>query len=361
MEKMNKIKPLIVLIMAGGKGERFWPKSREHLPKQFISLVGDKTMLQQTVDRVRPLLPLERIFVITGKRYQTIVAEQLPSLPIENIVLEPTGMDTAPCIGLGVLKIKKKFENCNIVILPADHIIEEVENFLQTIRLADSFLDRHEGILTIGIKPDRPETGYGYIKVDDHPLEQEIFQVQKFVEKPVVNLAEAYIKEGNYFWNSGIFITDANYILERINEFLPELGVVLKRIDKAIGTVQEESVLTEHYKNSPRISIDYGVLQQEEKIFMIKSTFKWDDVGNWNAVGEYLKNENDNRILGEVLLRDSYNNIVFNEGKAVIVCLGIEDLVIVNTQDAIMIAKKDRVQEIKKIIEELKLEHEELL
>lgn len=359
---MNKEKPLIALIMAGGKGERFWPKSRENLPKQFISLVGERSMLQQTVARINPFLPFERIFVITGQRYQNLVTQQLPELPIENIVLEPTGMDTAPCIGLGVLKIKKIFENCNVVILPADHVIENVENFLQTIRSADKFLNSgNEGILTIGIKPDRPETGYGYIKIDDLPLENEIFRVRKFVEKPDLKLAEAYISEGNYFWNSGIFITGANYILERIDELLPELSAVLKKIDSAMGTSQEESVITEQYKNCPRVSIDYGVMQREEKIFMIKSSFKWDDVGNWNAVGEYLKSENSNQILGEALLRDSHNNIVFNEGKAVIVGLGIDDLVIVNTPDAILIAQKDRVQEIKKIIEQLKLEHQELL
>ncbi|PKM75459.1 MAG: mannose-1-phosphate guanylyltransferase [Firmicutes bacterium HGW-Firmicutes-17] len=359
---MNKKKPLIALIMAGGKGERFWPKSRENLPKQFISLVGERSMLQQTVARINPFLPFERIFVITGKRYLALVADQLPELSIENIVLEPIGMDTAPCIGLGVSKIKKTFENCNIVILPADHVIENVENFLQTIRLGEEFLNNeHEGILTIGINPDRPETGYGYIKIDDRPLGNEIFRVRKFVEKPDLNLAEAYINEGNYFWNSGIFITDANYILEQIDKFLPELGAVLKKIDSAMGTLQEESVIAEQYRNSPRISIDYGVMQREEKIYMIKSSFRWDDVGNWNAVGEYLKNENSNQILGEALLSDSYNNIVFNEGKAVIVGLGIDDLVVVNTADAILIARKDRVQEIKKIIELLKLEHEELL
>lgn len=359
---MNKEKPLIGLIMAGGKGERFWPKSRENLPKQFISLVGERSMLQQTVARINRLLPFERIFVITGQRYQNLVTQQLPELPIENIVLEPIGMDTAPCIGLGVSKIKKIFKNCNIVILPADHVIEEVESFLQTIRFADDFLNSgNEGILTIGIKPDRPETGYGYIKIDARPLENVIFRVRKFVEKPDLKLAEAYINEGNYFWNSGIFITDANYILKRIDQFLPELGAALKQIDSAVGTTQEESVLVEQYKNCPRISIDFGVMQREEKIFMIKSSFKWDDVGNWNAVGEYLKSENGNRILGEALLRDSHNNIVFNEGKAVVVGLGIEDLVIVNTPDAILIARKDSVQEIKKIIEQLKLEHQELL
>lgn len=359
---MNKEKPLIGLIMAGGKGERFWPKSRENLPKQFISLVGERSMLQQTVARIKPILPFERIFVITGQRYQNLVMQQLPELPIENIVLEPTGMDTAPCIGLGVSKIKKIFENCNIVILPADHVIENAESFLQTIRLGEAFLNSgNEGILTIGIKPDRPETGYGYIKIEDHPCENEIYRVRRFVEKPDSSLAETYISEGNYFWNSGIFITDANYILKRIDEFLPELGTILKKIDSAMGTAQEESVLAEQYKNCPRISIDYGVMQREEKIFMIKSSFIWDDVGNWNSVGEYLKNENSNRILGEVLLRDSHNNIVFNEGKAVIVGLGIEDLVIVNTPDAILIARKDRVQEIKKITEQLKVKHEELL
>ncbi|MEO1814737.1 MAG: mannose-1-phosphate guanylyltransferase [Acetobacterium sp.] len=359
---MNNKKPLIALIMAGGKGERFWPKSRENLPKQFISLVGEGSMLQQTVARIDQLLPFERIFVITGKRYQDLVAQQLPKLPLENIILEPTGMDTAPCIGLGVSKIKKLFNNCNIVILPADHVIQDVEKFLQTIRFSDDFLNNgHEGILTIGIEPDRPETGYGYIKVEDHPCENEIYRVRRFVEKPDSNLAETYISEGNYFWNSGIFITDANYILKRIDEFLPELGSILKKIDSAMGTTQEESVLAEQYKNCPRISIDYGVMQREEKIFMIKSSFIWDDVGNWNSVGEYLKNENSNRILGEALLRDSHNNIVFNEGKAVLVGLGIEDLVIVNTADAILIAKKDRVQEIKKITEQLKVEHEELL
>lgn len=362
MEQMDTKKPLIALIMAGGKGERFWPKSREDLPKQFLSLTGQRSMLQQTIDRIHQLLPYEQIFVITGKRYQSIVSKQLPELPLENIVLEPMGMDTAPGIGLGTTVIQKVFKNCNIVILPADHVIEGVENFLQTIRSADTFINKYKkGILTIGIKPDRAETGYGYIKVEDHPIEKDVFRVQKFVEKPELLIAESYINEGNYFWNSGIFIADANYILKQIDEFLPDLGDILKRIGKAMGTAQEESVLAELYKDCPRISIDYGVMQREKQIFMFKSNFNWDDVGNWNAVGEYLKIENGNRIFGEALLCDSRNNIVYNEGKAVITGLGIEDLVIVNTHDAILITKKDRVQEIKKLIGLLKHNYEEIL
>lgn len=345
---------LVAVIMAGGKGERFWPKSRECLPKQFLSLLGDETMAQQTVNRIAKLIPYDQIFVVTGEGYRELAYQQLPMLPRENIICEPVGRNTAPCIGLAALYVQRKFPRSTMIVLPSDHVIQDEAGFLACVETGLAFLEGRDGIVTFGIKPKYPETGYGYIEFTNEQAEDGVYTAKRFVEKPDLDLANEYLASGRYLWNSGMFMFDTKYILDRISLHLPELAGRLGVIGEAISTEKEDTVLGREFALCPKISIDYGVMEREEKIFVIPGDFGWDDVGSWTATEKYLDLIDGNRIKGDCLLSGAKGNIVHNDGETMVALLGVEDLIVVVQQDAILIAKKEEAQNVRSIVERLK-------
>ncbi len=344
------------LIMAGGRGERFWPKSRKNLPKQFLALTDDgKTMIQLTVDRILPLVELEDIYIATNKNYKELVKEQLPGIPEENILCEPVGRNTAPCIGLGAVHIAHKYDDAIMLVLPSDHLIKFNNMFLNAIRSACQVAEDDDNLVTLGITPNYPETGYGYIKFDPHSMEGNAYTVERFVEKPTLEVAKEYLATEEYLWNSGMFIWKVSSILKNIEKHIPQVYAGLQRIQAAIATEQQEQILEEEFVQMPSISIDYGVMEKAEHIFTIPGTFGWDDVGSWLAVERIKKsNESGNVVTGNVITVDTNNCIIQGESK-LIAAVGLEDLVIVDTADAVLICEKDKVSEIRKVIENLKI------
>ena len=344
------------LIMAGGRGERFWPKSRRSLPKQFLSLTDDgKTMIQLTVERILPIIDIEDIYISTNIDYESLVLEQLPGIPRENILCEPVGRNTAPCIGLGAVHISKKYEDAVMVVLPSDHLIKYNSMFLNTLRDAINTAQKNGNLLTIGITPDCPETGYGYIKFNPDEFDGKAFKVDQFVEKPSLELAKEYLSSEEYLWNSGMFVWKVSSILEKIEEFMPETYEGLKIISEAIGTKEEGMVLEKEYRKFTSISIDYGIMEKSENIYIIPGAFGWDDVGSWLAIERIKKsNEHGNIVRGNIITIDSKNCII-EGGDKLIATVGLENLIIVDTEDAMLICAKDCAGDIKKVLDNLKI------
>jgi mannose-1-phosphate guanylyltransferase len=335
--------------MAGGKGTRFWPLSTEEKPKQFLKLLGEDTMLQMTVKRVEKLLPIEKIFVVTAKQYVNLVKEQLPNLPEKNIIVEPVGKNTAPCIALSAFIIKKYYDNATIAVLPSDHLIKDEERFIQILKDADEFVENNpNAIVTLGMKPDRPETGYGYIKYSGDRKElnnSQIISVEAFVEKPNLGKAKEYLKSGQYLWNGGMFIWKANNILKLTKKYLNETYSILSEI-AATSEKNFEAVLENRYKEVEGISIDYGIMENADNIYVIPSDFGWDDVGNWTSIERYNeKDEKENISNSNSFVYKSSRNIILTQKKVVL--NNVENLIIVETDDYILISAKDKEQEIK--------------
>lgn len=343
---------LCALIMAGGKGERFWPLSTDEKPKQFLKLIGDKTMIQMTVDRLTKLIPLERIFVVTGKRYVGLIKNQLPSLPLRNIIVEPVGRNTAPCIGLSAFMIDKYYKNSSMIVLPSDHLIVDEEGFLNTIKAADEFICNNEkAIVTFGMKPNRPETGYGYIKcgINEESIHNyKIKKVEKFVEKPNVEKAKEYLREGNFLWNGGMFIWKCKNVLELTKTYLSKTYGVLSEI----ATCREdefEEVLQEKYSETENISVDYGIMEKAENMYVIPCDFGWDDIGTWYSVERYRTKDQDNNVfVGDIKNIDGKNNIVVGNDKPIVV-VGLSDVFVVESDNIIFVGKKEDIERIKEI------------
>ena len=330
---------LCALIMAGGKGTRFWPLSTEEKPKQFLNLVGDNTMIQMTVNRILPIIPIERIFVCTGEKYIDYVINQLPKLPKENIIVEPEGRNTAPCIALSSMIIKRKFNDASVLVLPSDHLIEKEDEFRSIILKGNDFLEKNPyNIVTLGIQPNRPETGYGYIKLKNE-IFNNIYKVDKFVEKPDENTAKKYLANGNYLWNSGMFLWKAENIINQIKNYSPEIYEALKEIETIEADVIGNYV-KENYKNTTNISIDYAVLEHSKDIYVIPSDIGWDDIGTWKAVERYRDRDLDNNIVAEnVSVIESKSNMIVNNKKRVVL-IGIEEVMTLETEDSIFIVNK---------------------
>lgn len=336
---------LCALIMAGGKGTRFWPLSTEDKPKQFLSLLGDDTMLQMTYNRINKIVPSDRIFISTGVKYKDLVLEQLKGISQENIIVEPESRNTSACICLSSLFIKRKFDNCNVIVLPSDHLIEDEDEFINTIKSAEKFLNKNnKGIVTFGIKPTRVETGYGYIN-SNIINSNEITKVNSFVEKPDYNRALEYIKSTNYYWNSGIFVWNLDLILNLIYKFLNNTYKVLSPILDLTFSECEEFI-NKNYKFTDSISIDYGVMEKYDDIYVIQGNFGWDDVGSWSSVDRYGEKDNNGNVLNSRgVLMKSNNNIVLTKKK--ILLNNVDDLIVVETDDCILVSSKQHAQDIK--------------
>ena len=330
------------LIMAGGRGERFWPRSRRNLPKQFLSLTDDgRTMIQLTVERILPLVDIEEIYIATNKDY--------------HILCEPIGRNTAPCIGLGAVHIAKKYEDAIMLVLPSDHLIKFTKMYQTTLRDACRVAEEGTNLVTIGIMPDYPETGYGYIKFDAKEPEGRAYRVDRFVEKPSLEAAKEYLAAEEYLWNSGQFIWKVSSILKNMKQYMPDTYSRLLRIQEAIGTPEQEMVLDKEFREMESQSIDYGIMEKAKDIFILPGAFGWDDVGSWLAVGRIKKtNELGNVVDGNIITVNTKNCII-QGGRKLIAAVGLRDLIIVDTEDATLICEKDYTGDIKTVLENLKI------
>ncbi len=348
---------LCAVIMAGGKGERFWPKSRNDMPKQFLSLTGDdKTMIQKTVSRIKPLIPEENIYIVTNHSYIDLVKQQLPDIPAENILTEPMSKNTAPCIALAAAVIAARHGDAIMVVLPSDHLIRYEDMFVDTIRQASDIAVENNNLVTIGIMPTQAETGYGYIKFKPSVEKRGfVYEVEKFVEKPSLELAKEYLSSGKYLWNSGMFVWKVSSIVENFRQHLPQVHKLYGQIFDSADKPESERVLTEAYKGIDSVSIDFGVMEHADKIYTIPGNFGWDDVGSWLALERINQtNELGNVVKGDVITIDTNNSIIVG-GSKLIAVVGMNDIVVVDTEDATLICAKDSTQDIKKVIENIKI------
>lgn len=345
---------LCALIMAGGKGTRFWPLSTEEKPKQFLNLIGEDTMIQMTVNRITPIIPIERIFVCTGERYLDLVKAQLPKLPEKNIIVEPEGRNTAPCIALSAFVIKKYYNNANMVVLPSDHLIENEDEFRKVIEDANKFVkENDEAIITLGMEPTRPETGYGYIRygkeekiVNNH----KVIKVDSFVEKPNKEKAEKYLSEGNYLWNGGMFLWSVENILKQINKYSNDTYKTLEGIEE-VSEESMQSFINSNYEYTEAISIDYAVLEKSKDIYVVPSNFGWDDVGSWESLDRYREKDKDGNILvGSAKVVESESNLVISSTHDIVV-EGLSDIYVIESDGKILVGRKSNIANIKELKE----------
>ncbi len=344
------------LIMAGGRGERFWPRSRKNLPKQFLSLTDDgKTMIQHTVERVLPLVDMEDIYIATNREYRALAEKQLPGIPKENILCEPVGRNTAPCVGMGAVHINKKYDDALMIVLPSDHLIKYNSMFVNVLKDACEVAEQGTNLTTIGITPNYPETGYGYIKFDADQNLGRAYGVDCFVEKPSIEKAKEYVADELYLWNSGMFVWKVSSILGNMQKFMPATYDGLMKIKEAIGTEDQETVLETEFAKMESESIDYGIMEKADNIYVLPGTFGWDDVGSWLAVGRIKKsNEFGNVVSGNVITVNSKNSIIEGSDK-LIATVGVNNMIVVDTEDALLICDKDHAGEIKKVLENLRI------
>jgi len=344
------------LIMAGGRGERFWPRSRKALPKQFLCLTNDGvTMIQHAVKRILPLISWEDIYISTNIEYKQLVQEQLPQIPEQNILCEPAGRNTAPCIGLGALHMMRRYGDAVMIVLPSDQLIKYKGMFHKAINSASRIAEMGENLVTLGVTPAYPETGYGYIQFDsDHMLEH-AYYVKQFTEKPDLETAKAYLASEQYLWNSGMFVWKCSTFMNNMKEYLPDIYHGLNQIGEAIGTDREQAIMEQIFNALRSESVDYGIMEKAQNIYTVPGTFGWDDVGSWLAL-ERLNpvDEFGNVINGDTLAIDVRNCIVQGNGKF-LALVGVDNLIVVDSKDATLICAKNAAQDIKKILQQLKL------
>ncbi len=349
---------MYAVIMAGGRGTRFWPRSREKKPKHLLDIISNRTIIQETVDRILPLIEPEKILVVTGKKHARALMKQLPAIPSANIIIEPEGKNTAPCIGLAALYVQKKAGDDVMVVLPSDHAIADPVRFRQVIKAAAQKAASGDALVTIGIKPTSPQTGFGYIEQGDsieRRTTEEIFRVKSIREKPDFQQALEFLQSGNFYWNSGMFIWKASTILKSISRWLPDLFSGLTAINETLGLPGEKAAVRRIYKDLVPISIDYGVMEKADNIFAVKGDFGWSDVGSWDALWEIsAKDKNGNAFIGgsDVISTDSTGSLVYSQHKLVALA-GVKDLIVVETKDALLICQKGKSQDVKKIVDVL--------
>jgi len=353
---------LYAVIMAGGVGSRFWPRSKKRKPKQLLRIIGENTMIQDTVSRLSGMVDYKNILIITNEVQKERVHEQLPHIPKENVIAEPFGKNTSAAIGLAAVLLEKRCKDAVMLTFPADHIITNVEKFQHTILQAANFAEKSDGLVTIGIQPTHPETGYGYIQFEEKEVDQEIHQVLSFAEKPNLQTAKAFVKSGDFLWNSGIFVWRVNSIWKEFKKHMPDLHHEFTNLKPAIGTDDFPEVLKNVYGKLRSISIDYGVMEKSKKVYLTPSNFGWSDVGSWEAVFSLSdKDSNGNSLIGDVYSQHSKNSYVFSPKKFTAI-IGTDDIIVINTSDALLVCKRDNSQDVKNIVEYLKLnERKELL
>ena len=347
-------------IIAGGSGTRLWPRSRQDKPKQFQGLYSENTLLQETVRRLEPLVERENVYVIANASHESVVREQLDWLPPENYVGEPMGKDTAPAVGVIATLIHHKDPNAVILISPADHVILKEEHFRRLLAVAEQVASDDRNIVTIGIRPTSPETGYGYIQMsENHRLVDDIdvHEVTSFKEKPDLRTAEEYVASWHYVWNSGMFVWKVSTIMELYRDHAPDIYKLLIRYDGAIGTRDEAKVFQEIYDAFPRISVDYAILEHAKNIFVIPASMGWSDLGSWASLHDIMeRDEEGNVVVGDHVGVDTHNCLVHSGGNRLISTIGLDNMIVVDTGDVVLVLPRGRSQDIKALLEELKEE-----
>lgn len=343
--------------MAGGIGSRFWPMSRTNLPKQFLDILNSgKTLIQQTFDRYSKVVPPENIFIITSLEYVDIVKEQLPNLPAENIVAEPSKKNTAPCIAYIAFKLYQKDPDALMIAAPSDNLILDTDEFVQTARKALDFVGHINALVTIGIKPTHPNTGYGYIQHDLGEAAPGIYKVKTFTEKPNIELAKAFIASGDFLWNAGIFTWKVKNLLSAFEKHLPEMYEVFSSERDKFNTPNEAAAVEQIYPQCTNISIDFGIMEKAENVYVIPASFSWSDLGTWNSAWENMEKDYfGNAVAGNtVMIVDAANCMIHVPDQKLVLLQGLEDYIIVDTKDVLMICKKEKEQEIKEYVAEIK-------
>ncbi len=350
---------MLALIMAGGVGTRFWPLSRESNPKQFLKIVSEKSMLQMTVERLLPQIKIEDIFIVTAGSQSELTKKHLPNLPEENIIIEPFGMNTAPCIALSAQYLARKYDKSEkMIVLPADHLIAYRDDFLDSLKTG-AISAEEDNLVTFGIKPNYPATGYGYIEAGQK-IDGKSFFVKQFKEKPDLETAEAFLKAGNFFWNSGMFMWKIETILQAYQDYLPEIIPVLKKINAKWDAEGLSADFSEEYALMPKVPVDIGIMEKAEKRVVIPVDYGWSDVGSWKALYDVSQKDENNNVLkckNEII--NSKNNYI--NSKKFVALIGIDNLVVIDSGDALLIASKERSEDVKKIVEKLKKDGKEEL
>jgi mannose-1-phosphate guanylyltransferase len=367
MKSKPDIKDRFVIIMAGGRGERFWPVSREKTPKQLIRLIGDKSFLQQAVERVTPLVPMKNIFIITNEAQAAEVRKQLPKLPKQNIVAEPMGRDTCAAVTLGAALVGARSTTGVMAVLPADHVIPEEKRFQQVLGDAFDLAARGQAIITIGIKPTEPNTGYGYIHTGPElptppgakKTKTTFFKAERFVEKPNYDTALGYLQSGQYRWNAGMFIWSFVTVTEGLQKHQPEMYAACQRWFKVAGNATKlAKVLAKEYPAIKKVSIDYALMEHAQNVIVADGAFEWDDLGAWNALARHLKADAEgNCAVADFIHVDGARNIIYDarskERRTPIAVVGLRDSILVQTDDAVLLAHKSQAQKVKELVKRM--------
>lgn len=375
MKTKAKTQDRFVIIMAGGRGERFWPMSREQMPKQLLTLLGNRSFLQQAYDRVTPLVPAENIFVITNEAQAAMVRKQLPKLPKANVVAEPVGRDTCAAVTLGAALVGARATTGVMAVLPADHVIPQESPFQQVLNDAFDLAGRGQALITVGIKPTEPATGYGYIRVGA-PLpppagskgyKTAFHRAEQFVEKPQFDQALEYVNSGHYRWNAGMFVWSFVAVTEGLQKHQPEMYTACQRwFQAATSPAKLKAVLAKDYPGLRRISIDYALMEHAQNVLVADGGFEWDDVGSWTALGRHLKADPEgNAVVGQFIHVDAARNVIFDARspgrRTPIAVVGLRDSILVQTDDATLLAHKSQAQKVKELVKRLaedpKLKH----
>jgi mannose-1-phosphate guanylyltransferase len=350
------------IIMAGGVGSRFWPLSRKSRPKQFLDITGTgKTLLQMTFERFRDLIPLANILIVTNAEYLEMVASQLPELPRENILTEPHRRNTAPCIAYAAYKILKRDAAARLVVAPSDHLIVNQKEFRKVIRDGLLFVSEYPALLTLGITPDRPETGYGYIQADHlrkAESGQSVFKkVKTFTEKPDLKMAKVFMESGEFFWNSGIFFWSVRSIIEAFEQYLPEIAAPFEEAIECLATDKEKACIEEIYSSCRSISIDYGIMEKAQNVYVLECNIGWSDLGTWGSLHDHKeKDVNNNALIGQnTYLYEVSNSLVSVPENKLVVIQGLENCIVVDSEDALLICRMDQEQRIRTFVNDVKL------
>lgn len=344
---------MYAVIMAGGSGTRFWPLSRTRRPKQLLRITGDRSMIRGTFERLQPLVPPERILVVTRAEQEQGIRQELPELPEANLLVEPTGRNTAPCIGLAAAVLQARgASDETMVVLPADHAIGQEETFRELLQAGERLLADHDVLLTLGIEPRRPETGYGYIRRGEPTASTEgwsFHRVERFVEKPDLETARGLLADGRHLWNSGMFLWRVRRIRAELERHVPEMAPILERLRAAHGTARWKRELEESYVRLPSLSIDYGVMEKAAGVWVVPVDLGWSDVGSWASLAELREKDSEGNVMPSTTLAvEARDNLVEGRGRPVVL-LGVSDLVIVDAEDALLICHRDRAQDVGKI------------
>lgn len=353
---------MYIVLMAGGAGTRFWPRSKKDNPKQLLKIIGKKTMLQDTYDRIRSITDSEKILIITGENLKKEIAKQLPDLPSKNIITEPFGKNTAPCIALATAVINKREDGKPAVmaVLPADHLVTNIDAFQKTLQIASKMAEQSDTLITIGIKPLYPETGYGYIQRNSKLTEiegQKFYLVKTFAEKPNLETAERFLSSGDFYWNAGIFVWSTGTILKEFESQMTELYDLIPNLQKKVDTDKMQDEILKVYSATKSISIDYAIMEGAKNVSVVEADFDWSDVGSWEAVYNLsAKNKDKNVSYTPCTIEiDAKNNFFHSDSKKLIAAIDVENLVVVETADSILICKKDSSQRVKEVVDKLRV------